>query len=141
MALLKNALKEIIDVLQTISGIRYAPDVLVENSNEQFPFAVVYPLAGLFNTRTSSVQMKGLHEINIELHVARVDLPRDFATLMDLIDEIPYQLMKKRLAGSFTNIEAFDEITYIFGPLTWANVDTLGVTYTMTVAKVQRSLS
>jgi hypothetical protein len=141
MALLKDAIAEIIDELQTISGIRYAPDELVENSNEQFPFAVVYPLTGLFNTRTSSMLMKGLHEINIELHVARKDLPRDFATVMNLIDEIPYQLMKKRLAGSFSHIDAFDEITYIFGPLLWGGVDTLGVTYTMTVAKVQRAIT
>ena len=46
MALLKNTVAEIINELKTIQGIRYAPDALVENSNEQFPFAVVYPLTG-----------------------------------------------------------------------------------------------
>ncbi len=141
MALLKNVVKEIIDELQTISGIRYAPDELEENSNDQFPFAVVYPLTGYFNTLTTSAQMKGMHSINIELHIARVDLPRDFKTLMDLIDEIPYQIIKLRNDGLLSHMETFGNIEYTFGPLIWAKVDTLGVTYTITEVKVERNIT
>jgi hypothetical protein len=141
MSLLKNTVAEIIDELQTIPGIRYAPDELVENNNDQFPFAVVYPLSGYFNTFTTSAQMKGMHSINIELHVARKDLPRDFATVMDLIDEIPYQLMKLRHDSGLTHMATFGNIEYSFGPMEWAGVNTIGVTYTITEVKVERNIT
>ena len=141
MALLKNTVAEIINELQTISGIRYAPDTLVENSNEQFPFAVVYPLTGYFNTLTTSSQMKGMHSINIELHIALKDLPRDFAQLMDLIDEIPYQIIKLRNDGLLSHMATFGNIEYTFGELIWAKVQTLGVTYTITEVKVERKIT
>jgi len=139
MTLLKNAVAEIIDELQTMSGIRRVPDEPPEN-NEQFPFAVVYPLTGLF-TQGPAVLMKSLHSINIELHVARKDLPRDYTQVMDLIDEIPYQLMKLRKDGGLSQIATFGEINYTFGPLSWAMVDTLGVTYTITNVKVERTIT
>ena len=141
MALLKNTVTEIINELQTMSGIRYTPDSLVENSNEQFPFAVVYPLTGYFNTLTTSAQMKGMHSINIELHIAREDLPRDFSTLMDLIDEIPYQIIKLRNDGLLSHMATFGNIEYTFGEMYWAKVKTLGVIYTITEVKVERAIS
>ncbi len=141
MALLKNTVKEIIDELKTISGIRYTPDALVENSNEQFPFAVVYPLTGYFNTLTTSAQMKGMHSINIELHIAREDLPRDFSKLMDLIDEIPYQIIKLRNDGLLSHMATFGNIEYTFGEMIWAGIKTLGVAYTITEVKVERAIS
>ena len=139
MALLKNVVAEIIDELQTIQAIRRVPDEPPEN-NEQFPFAVVYPLTGLW-TQGPAQLMKGLHGINIELHVARKDLPRDFTKVMDLIDEIPYQLMKLLNDGGYSHLSTFGVIEYTFGPLSWAGVDTLGVTYTITEVKVERAIT
>ena len=140
MALLKAAVAEIIDELQTISGIRRVPDAPPEK-NEDFPFTVVYPLTGYFNTLSTSEQMKGMHSINIELHVARKDLPQDFVQVMDLIDEIPYQIIKLRKDGLLTAMATFGNIEYIFGPLSWGGVDTLGVTYTITEVKVERAIT
>ena len=140
MALLKDAIAEIIDELQTISGIRYAPDALVESAHDQFPFAVVYPLTGAFVGGPATL-MKGLHGINIELHVARKDVPRDFSTVMDLIDEIPWQLMKLRNDGKLTHMATFGAITYTFGSLAWAGVETLGVTYTINDTKIEREIT
>ncbi|MHC4646876.1 MAG: hypothetical protein ACYTBJ_15365 [Planctomycetota bacterium] len=139
MSILKDAVAEIVDELQTISGIRRVPDDPPEN-NDQFPFAVVYPLTGLY-TQGPAVLMKGLHSVNIELHVSRKDLPRDFKLIMDLIDEIPYELMKLLNDGGYTNLSTIGEIEYTFGPLSWAGVDTLGVTYTITDVKVEREIT
>ena len=139
MALLKDAVAEIIDELLTISGIRRVPDAPPEN-NDQFPFAVVYPLTGTFVGGPATL-MKGLHGINIELHVARKDLSRDYAQIMDLIDEIPWQLMKLRNDGKLTNMATFGAITYTFGPLSWAGVETLGVTYTINETKIEREIT
>ena len=136
---LKEAVAEIVDELQTISGIRRVPDEPPEN-NEQFPFAVVYPLTGRY-TQGPAQLMKGLHSINIELHVARKDLPRDFSLVMDLIDEIPYELMKLLNDGGYSELATIGQIEYTFGPLSWAGVETLGVTYTITNVKVETAIT
>jgi hypothetical protein len=136
---LKDAIDEIIDELQTISGIRRVPDEPPE-TNSAFPFAVVYPSTGLY-TGGPPPLMKGLHSINIELHVARKDLPRDYTQVMDLIDTIPKELYNLHRLGGFSNLDTFGDITYTFGPLAWGTVDTLGVTYTMTNVKIQSDVS
>jgi hypothetical protein len=136
---LKDAVAEIIDELQTISGIRRVPDNPPE-SNDQFPFAVVYPITGIY-TQGPAGLLKALHSVNIELHVARKDLPRDFSVVMDLIDDIPYELQKLLNDGGFSNLATIGEIEYTFGPLSWAGVDTLGVTYTITNVKVETAIT
>ena len=85
--------------------------------------------------------MKGMHSINIELHIAREDLPRDFAQLMDLIDEIPYQIIKLRNDSKLSHMATFGNIEYTFGEMIWANVKTLGVAYTITDVKVERAIT
>ncbi len=120
MALLKDAIASVLNELKTIPGIRRVPDEPPAN-NEQFPFAVGYPSSGRY-TQGPATMMKGLHDVNIELHVALVDMPRDYSELMDLIDEIPYQLMKLRKDGLLTNMATFGDITYTFGPMEWAKV-------------------
>jgi hypothetical protein len=136
---LKDAIAEIVDELQTIQEIRRVPDEPPEN-NEQFPFAVVYPLTGLYTQGPATLQ-KGLHSVNIELHVARKDLSRDFVQVMGLIDEIPYQLQKRLNDGEWSNLATIGDIEYTFGPLSWAGVDTLGVTYTITGVKVETEIT
>ena len=136
---LKDAIDEIIDELQTISGIRRVPDEPPEN-NSAFPFAVAYPSSGNYE-QIMTQEMKALHSINIELHVARKDLPRDYQKVMDLIDTIPYELMKKHKDGGFSNLDTFGQITYLFGPLSWGAVDTLGVTYTINNVKVKTAIT
>ena len=136
---LKDAIDEIIDELQTISGIRRVPEEPPEN-NSAFPFAVVYPGSGVYQFGPPPL-MRALHEINIELHVARKDLPRDYLKVMDLIDTVPSELWNLLRTSGFSNLETFGNINYLFGPLSWGTVDTLGVTYTMTEVKIQSDVS
>ena len=136
---LKDAVAEIVEELQTISGIRRVPNEPPE-TNDQFPFAVVYPITGLY-TQGPAQLMKGLHSVNVELHVARKDLPRDFSVVMELIDEIPFELMKLLNDGGYSNLSTIGQIEYTFGPLSWAGVETLGVTYTITGVKVETEIT
>jgi hypothetical protein len=143
---LKDAIDEIVDELQTISGIRRVPDEPPEKT-EQFPFAVVYPVNGQYRFGPPP-EMRALHNIAIELHVARRDLPRDFNKIMELIDTIPKEMWNKLRAGSFSNLDTFGGggadapgITYTFGPLSWGAVETLGVTYTMNDVKILTDVS
>jgi hypothetical protein len=137
---LKDAVADIVDELQTIKGIRRVPDEPPE-SNDMFPFAVVYPTAGLY-TQGPAQLMKGLHSVNIELHVVRkADLAREFNQVMDLIDTIPWELMKLLNDGGYSNLDTIGQIEYTFGPLSWAGEDTLGVTYTINNVKVQTEIT
>jgi len=135
---IKDALQEIVNELKNVRDLRRVPDAPPE-SNDQFPFCLAYPVSGSF-TKNSSGWSTDLHDINIELHVTRKDLPRDFMTLVDLLDEVPLQLHKGQQANRITVTWA-DEIAYTFGPLEYAGVETLGVTYTMPGVKVTTTVS
>ena len=132
---LKDAAQEIIDELKEISDIRRVPDEPPE-TNSQFPFAVLYPVRGNYAGGPPGL-MKGLHNIVIELHVARKDLPRDYSTVMDIIDQVPEQLLSAMKNARFSYLDTFERIEYEFGALSWDGIDTLGVTYTMLNVKVQ----
>lgn len=134
MATIDDALLEIVREIRNVRDLRRVPEEPPEN-NDQFPFAVVYPASGSFN-KESAGWMIGLHNINIELHVARKDLPRDYTQLVTLYDRIPYQLESGLENSRFTAITTWRNITYTFGALNWGGVDTLGVVYTMTDVKL-----
>lgn len=136
---LKDAIDEIIDELQTIEGIKRVPEEPPE-SNSAFPFVVVLPGTGDYHIGPPEL-MRGLHNVNIELHVARKDLPRDYLQVMNLIDTIPKELYNKLRTSGFNYLSTFGQIDYIFGPLSWAAVDTLGVTYTIEDLKIQTDVT
>lgn len=136
---LKDAAQEIVDELRKISDLRRVPDEPPE-SNSQFPFAVVYPVRGNYQGGPPGL-MKGLHSVVIELHVARKDLPRDYSTVMDIIDQIPEQMLSALKNARFSELDTFGLIKYEFGALSWGGVDTLGVTYIMQNTKIQTTYS
>jgi len=135
---LKDAIQDIILELREISDLRKVPDEPPENSN-QFPFVIVYPGLGDYKTGPPGL-VTGLHNIRMELHVVRRDLPRDFEKVMNLIDEIPEKLYTTLKDGGFSNLETFGNIEYEFSPLSYGGVDTLGVIYIITGVKVQTIL-
>ena len=135
----KDILQEIVDELKNLRDLRRVPDAPPE-SNDQFPFVVVYPAAGEFKKESSGF-FTGLHDINIEFHIKRKDLPRDYGDVMDLFQAIPKQLMSGQENGRFTGGFTWQTISYTFGPMEWAGVETIGVTYTMAQAKVQDTVS
>jgi hypothetical protein len=49
--------------------------------------------------------------------------------------------MKKHSDGELTNLSTFGIVEYTFGPLEWAGVQTLGVTYSITGLKVQTTVT
>ena len=139
MADIATVIAELVTQLTNdVTGLRRVPDAPPETI-DQFPFAVVYPSNGTYNTHTPE-DMIGLHNINVEVHVSRKDLPRDFTSLLDLQDDIPSSLLSGLKDGDYSQLTTFGEISYTFGPLEWAGVPTLGVTYTISGVKVKADL-
>ena len=136
---LLDAIGEIIDEIKTISGIRSAPDEPPE-STDLFPFVVVYPDYGIYEYGMPIGYERALHNIAIELHVARKDLPRNYSTVMNLIDEIPMELGKLLKASGFSNLSTWESIEYTFQAMSYGGVETLGVRYIINGVKIQVEL-
>ena len=139
MASIDDALLEIVREIKNVRDIRRVPDTPPE-SNDQFPFVVVYPASGVFQKESAGWSI-ALHNINIELHVARKDLPRDFTKIVTLYDRLPNQLESGLENSRFTAITTWGNISYEFGTLQWAGVETLGVVYTMNQVKLLDTVS
>ena len=136
---IKDAIQEIVDELRNVRDLRRVPDAPPE-SNDQFPFCVVYPSSGEIQ-KNSAGWSTDLHNVTVELHVSRKDLPRDFVALVDVFDRIPNQLDVGLEAGRFSTIKTWTTISYTFGPLDWGGLDTLGVTFVMNNVKLHSTVS
>ena len=141
---LQEALTDFVNELQSINGLRRVPDEPPE-SNDQFPFAVLLPLSGVYKTGPPGL-MVGLHDVSIELHILRKDdLAREYSQIMDLIDELPKKLYQAiRDATKFVNFTfggSGEGIEYKFMPMEWAGEDTIGVIYTVRSVKVTMDIT
>jgi len=109
-----------------------------------FPFIVTHPGTGEWSSDVPGNKI-GLHTITVELHVARKDLPRDIQKAMAYSESIPNALLKAVATVSgdkFDNtISTFDRITYTFGPLGWAGVDTIGFRFQIVGVKMQSNIT
>lgn len=143
MATLQQVIDAIQDDLGALTGIREAPDEAPENMNV-FPFVVVYPSSGEWRSDIPGNKI-GLHTLTVELHVARKDLPRDIQKAMAYSESIPNTLLKAVASTSgdlfASTISTFDRITYTFGPLGWAGVDTLGFRFQVIGVKMQSAIT
>jgi hypothetical protein len=132
-----DVIKGIMDIVGAVSGIRAAPDYPPESINV-FPFAVCYPGTGRIIIEPAGV-MKGLHEIVLEIHVARKDLSRDVQAAIPFVDSIPLALCGDVTFGGTTS--TWGAIRYQFMPLGWNGVETIGWRFWIESVKVQTSFS
>ncbi len=130
---LQEAINGIQDAVGALDGVRKAPDYPPEQLN-QFPFAVCWAAEGTFEYSTPGVR-KGLHVIELALHVARNgDLPREVALAMPYIETVPDALMADPTLGG-TVATIVGPITYEFGPLGYGEKEqnTLGFLFRIRV--------
>ncbi len=139
MATLQSAIDEIQAQIRTLSGIRAAPDEPPDQISA-YPFVVAYASSGEWRFQTPETKV-GLHDIVVELHVARKDLPRDVQNAMSYSDSIPNAIMLALKDGTFSAIETFERITYEFVSLGWGGVDTIGFRFTVVGVKLSSTIS
>lgn len=134
---LTDVIANIQDTLGVLTGIRGAPDAPPEQINV-FPFIVVYPTGGEWIFGTAG-EKKGLHDVVIELHVARKDLPRDVVTALGYAESIPNAIMKDPTFGGYAS--TFGSIDYDFGPLGWGGMETIGFKFTIRRLKMMSAIT
>ncbi len=117
----------------SLSGVKYAPAYPPESA-DAYPFAIAYPESGVFQRMTD--WDKGLHTIVVEIHVNPANLPTAVAAALPYIEAYPALLLADpTLAGAVQTIQASEEapLTYKFGRMSYAGVDTIGVQFKVTV--------
>lgn len=135
----RDARIELIDALSTIDGIRSAPQRIPEGANP-FPFAVAHLSTGTFQLDAASLKV-GLHDIMIELHVQRQNLPYDYDEIEPLVDECASawltKLKNKGNANGFSSMHHFEAISYTLETGEWAGIETLMIVFVIEQCKVQ----
>jgi len=137
MATLQDAIEQIQDEMISLARMRRAPDKPPEQI-AAFPFAVCYPESGEYTQR--SYVMQGLHTIAIEVHVQRKDLPRDYSTAMTFAKSVPNEIFDA-INGALSAIVTVGSISYTFGPMAYADVETLGFRFRLEGVKTEDAIS
>lgn len=135
---LVNVITQVADVVSRVQGIRQAPVNPSETQNID-PFAVTY----LFNGRIEIGPVgtrKNLHQIAVDVFVARTDLPRNLATLHPFVDSVPFALMSEVSdGGSLFNstIQTFGGLETTFLPsVDYGGKQMIGYRFVMEDVKV-----
>ena len=139
MATLQDAIDQIQTAVGAVSGIRVAPDEPAERW-AVFPVAVCYAGSGVWKLGTvggASSEMKGIHDLVLNLFVARKELTRDVQHVMSYAKSVPNAILDAYQDGTLTGLEAMGPIEYTFGAITWGGQELLGFQYILTQCKTQ----
>ena len=132
-------LQKMITGLQTaiagVSGIKFAPDYPPDSASD-FPFAVAY-LDTFRVEQNTPEDVRALHTVRVELHVARKDLPEDIYTLLPFFETMTNAIINYLL----DNVYAHAGITGTFGRLAWDDTATIGFAWTIQDVKIVTALS
>ncbi len=125
MASLLNAIIQIQTAfVANIPGLAQVPEMPPEDAGA-FPFLVTFPQTGTHSWRAAG-QRVDIHTIAIELHVGRKDLPLDIRKALHYAELIPGALKTAEIAGEVSDVMLFEEGNYLFGPMLWGGVETVG---------------
>jgi hypothetical protein len=140
MTNIADVILEIQTEIAKISGIQQAPQYPPDKLTE-YPFAVCYPDNGRITTETKGAT-KGLHNIVIEIHLARKLLNETVKKAIQYIDLVPEELFSSLFNSEFTptKFQTFGAVRYEFVAMEWNGVDTLGLRFVMEDVKVKKSL-
>jgi hypothetical protein len=140
--ILDDAIVQVQTYLAALPGIRQAP-AYPTDSAPVFPFVISRPGQGTWEFGPDGTK-KGLHNIVIELHVARSDLARDVRQINPFCDSIPNLLFSKLINDNKWNgkISTFRSITYRYMTWDWGNnLMTIGIEFTVNEVKMQNAIT
>src|SRR3989304_8711270 len=135
----RDAIAQALTYIRSLSGIKLAPASPPEQASD-FPFVTGYPGDGE-HIETPAGLRTGLHNVIIELHVARRDLPFDYALAIPFVDSIPNLLFSNLTSKWAGKISTFDRISYRWGEMEWGSQKTLGIQFTVQGVKIQSAVS
>lgn len=132
---LDDAIEAVLLLASQIDGLRQ-----VANPKERYnvdPFAIAFPGDGTLEIGSSGM-VKGLPHIILEIHKVRKDLPRDLEKVIPFFERFKALLAVDAnrtlpdTAGNAT-VDTIVNVDFTFGPLGFADVQTLGWTFDIEV--------
>jgi hypothetical protein len=147
MSSAQNVIAEVMQIIGRLSGIKGAPDFPPEDS-AKFPFAIAYEGPGTYEWGTAGGdygEMKAMLSVIVELHVARIDLPKDVQKASYYSDAIPNAIMKgirtDRLNGTMDANSAISTSGLIGMAFGSRELNTLGFRFTIEDIKIRKDIA
>jgi hypothetical protein len=137
-ATITEVVAEIQAEVGSVANIAAAPD-FPPDKMAAYPFAVAYPEAGIIEAQFGS-GTKGLHNIVIEVHLARKMLAVTVENALQFVDSVPDELFEALFNSVYTKFDTFQRITYEFTGMSWAGIETLGIRFIVEGVKVHKAL-
>jgi len=135
---LQAIIESVIDIVTADhTNIKLAPDFMPE-SPTVFPFLAVFSDDGVWEFGVPG-EKRGLHNIVVEIHISRKDLPIDLEQVMSFSDSIPNSIMSDPTLGG--TCSTFTELSYSIVPMNWGNVQTLGFRFIIRNVKHQSTIT
>lgn len=135
---LLGIIQAIQDTVGGVTGIRAAPDYPPENLNSVLPASLCFPDTGVYSEGPGGVSAYlALHNIRLQIHFSRADLPHAIQVAIPYGDTIAKALLIDPQINN--SCSTFDKVNYIFGPLKWGDIDTIGWDFTLTNVKEEAS--
>ena len=133
-----NACQEIVNVLNTITGIAGTVPINPNETQNSDLFALAFPEEGVISAEPIGSRL-ALHDIAIYLMKRRIDQATDLSVIKPFIDTVPAALLAEVSTGGtrFNNtISTFGNITYKYEFLIYAGVEFTCYHFIMHRAKI-----
>ena len=129
-------LQDVIEAIQDkviATGIKYAPDYAPSTLPGQWPAVITYPTNGRAVTGDAGIAYY-LHNIHCSIHYPPVDFSNTIKILVPYIETIITAITDDPWLSN--NCEPFTAISYVIGPMKYAEMDTMGIRFTIENVKL-----
>lgn len=122
-----------------VPGLKQVPDMPPEKASD-YPFVVTFPNTGRHTWEMAGYR-RDFHNLIIELHVARKDLPLDLRNAVLFAEKIPNALKTAERAGGLADISSFGVMNYTFGGMLWDDIETVGFRWTLADVMIETTVT
>lgn len=126
---IQNVIANIQDKWLSISGIKDAPDAVLENYSV-YPFVATYERSGEMLLQ-SAAWSTPYTLVWTELHIARTILPKAVTTALSYRDSFLEKIRDDPTLGN--TCQSVTKVTWQFGQLLWAGTEDIGFRFELTV--------
>lgn len=133
---LQDAINGLQAIVRGVTGIKGAPGYAPEKLGVSM-MAVCYPGEGEISIRVTG-EMQGLHELVLEIHAPRKNLPTDIEAMVNFGDSVPKAILADQSLGG--NADTIGSIGYRFGAMTYNGEPTIGWRFTVKGVKLRTNL-
>ena len=138
MATIEGAILEWVEIIQAVDGIQNVPDTPLEQVTST-PQVMIYNTDGFSLNEPNDIE-KSLHNVQLAVVMPLSNLSYAIKTMLPLYEKIVKALWDHRNSRASANAATFEQITYTFGIIEWAQLDLYGYIFTLNNVKIWNNL-